>query len=1689
MMKEQLPQDVRLFTGGMDKQSEQRFIAQGDYVELRNGYNGGAKEDGAIQEAWGNFEIINSGLYAGENKFLGYTEDLKDDSIIFCVWNSLGYHGIYRYYRNKPPYPNGVIEAVYVVKNPSAYDKYNPNPLSFEKDKLITGCNLIDNNFLWTDGNVRSKCIDIVRGNRVQKRLRFKLIFNKNNLNQTSNYTLTYYRENQIAPVGTIAWSSSAPTISGRVEDFISVYNSQVISEWSIESCSDYVILEVSQPGDYYFDLTENSSTPSIVVAENFYPDKNNALTKSYTDFKVDFIDRLRYVPLLPPKVNYATDTSKEINLVRGKVFQFAVRYTFFDNSQSVFSARSKIAIPSTTDSPNIGTDSNCIDVTFQDPRLESPELVSVIKSVEIGVNQPAIDDTWFTVKVLQQHEIAGLNMATYRFYNDNSLAPIADLVISKDNDSLFITHKSEEIVDNRSFIAGGVDGYNTPCVDYTQEVITTPANVQGHTITGKIRITNPRSNIDQFVFRRLYTDVEPPTNTPFYGGYMWANPPFYFFRAIAQYHRQLADNGGWVAYLTGTDYFDTSKQVFVGAPNQNADGIFDFTSNAAVIQTIDWINNNPGAIYSEFSIRNVPDGEYILRISASAICPVYSDFFAARNYQKTSGTTRNVAGSNTTEYRVTVSGGNVTLSDTIIEDLTDPFGNDFTSFQIYVSGNDNAGTTINDLWTDARIHKSRVVLGDSGSDLIAGYTDHNGFIFNSLPNFSTATDLTVKTIRSGQYTFNAAAATAYNVYTGAAWGTGIQDGTGEIGIYKTADNNITDYSRSIVKGNFVGQQRGGITVTPTFATPSVPSDSNGDFSFILYADTEYYITNGLTGNGVNNVSLYFASNDINLILAFLPTNSSANLNLDINNFGTNNPLILTSLFSNTILSSQFSKPNFKGGYSSQIGIVYYDEGDRRCSVSIVPESNFSVPFYPVLGTMFNADIKVSIYNTPPNWAVKYQIVRIRNTQHTKFLQWAANSVQYVDALFNAVSQTSAKFLKINLDNIGYYTTNLHPNSALTYSFSKGDRIRLIANSAGVIFNQIYDYEIVRQDGNDIYIENNFDINLELPTKYGLFFEIYTPALNQQTNLFFEVGECYPVQTAVFNGIKRKYHVGKSQNQSFGGTPLFTVTPAVVTFSEGGTYKRIRQIPVNVSGTPILINQLVDDESVSDFYESEADGTGRENVYDPSIQQKELPTSIRFSNVYLSETTINGLYSFEGNNEKVLSTVYGLIQKLILVNENVLKAICDNSFQVSMYINRAVLKTAIGQNIVAFADDIIGTPNKLQRMYGTQHPESVVINDEGDVFGWDERVGVVWRSSGNGLIPISEYKMTPEFTRIANERNALNPSYSGCPAIFDLYKKQYKITFQDKDIYTGSIDSFIVDLPSFDNSLINKDAFYHLEIKPLGTVLFNATIPSTTIGFPNVASIIASGINKIQNGYVASINNLGQLVITPPSNTPSHISLVIEITYTDNAPNHTVPKHYNNVQQLQVITYPATGRNRFNNDTIVFSMRKDRWTENYDYYNPDGYARLRTDHFIFKGGKMYFISESAVPNTCYGNDIPFLLTYVVNPELGKQKIFQQMCVNINDKEISCPNIDVPPSERVPAGMNTELKKAHFKMVHGKYWSNITRDKNTPNMTTDKAWVNGRPMTGQMLKTQLKNDSKKKFKLIDITTIYINSELS
>lgn len=177
---------------------------------------------------------------------------------------------------------------------------------------------------------------------------------------------------------------------------------------------------------------------------------------------RLQFIEVLKYPPLSPPSITLTTDTSRQVNLVAAKPFQFAYRYIYDDGEASSYSPYSDVAISDFYKQNSVfttyqqETENNIIVLTLNN----AP---SNVTKLEIIVRQGNNGDWRIFKRVNNQPNTPTQNV---QFDNAGNY-PVAP---PRDVNNLFsnvpIVAKSLEIVNNRLVFANYVDGFDNIDID-----------------------------------------------------------------------------------------------------------------------------------------------------------------------------------------------------------------------------------------------------------------------------------------------------------------------------------------------------------------------------------------------------------------------------------------------------------------------------------------------------------------------------------------------------------------------------------------------------------------------------------------------------------------------------------------------------------------------------------------------------------------------------------------------------------------------------------------------------------------------------------------------------------------------------------------------------------------------------------------------------------------------------------------------------------------------------------------------------------------------------------------------------------------------------------------------------------------------------------------------------------------------
>lgn len=299
-------------------------------LNIRKGRSTGYGE--AVINMRGN-EEFEFDLPAGDNICIGVVEDKFKSSVVYFIYNSLGDHGIYRFY----PYESTPrIETVFVS-----------SVLDFQSNNLIHSGKLVDGNILyWPNARVSisgeisglpPRKLNIEKSSLYGKILSYQIVLSDNaySTGAVYAYSVLDIDGNILVPSTTLYTVPAGPPSRAVVINAI-------ITGLAAASI-DAVYPGVTTDGVDY--LIISHQTPERVIIFTctggiyFHPYNHY----SHSTVTGQMIELIKPVPKYPIRPFYSVDTDYHENRVYNSAFQFRYRYMFDDGEKSAWSPASYV--------------------------------------------------------------------------------------------------------------------------------------------------------------------------------------------------------------------------------------------------------------------------------------------------------------------------------------------------------------------------------------------------------------------------------------------------------------------------------------------------------------------------------------------------------------------------------------------------------------------------------------------------------------------------------------------------------------------------------------------------------------------------------------------------------------------------------------------------------------------------------------------------------------------------------------------------------------------------------------------------------------------------------------------------------------------------------------------------------------------------------------------------------------------------------------------------------------------------------------------------------------------------------------------------------------------------------------------------------------------------------------------------
>ena len=529
----------------------------------------------------------------------------------------------------------------------------------------------------------------------------------------------------------------------------------------------------------------------------------------------------------------------------------------------------------------------------------------------------------------------------------------------------------------------------------------------------------------------------------------------------------------------------------------------------------------------------------------------------------------------------------------------------------------------------------------------------------------------------------------------------------------------------------------------------------------------------------------------------------------------------------------------FKDDASYQIGIVFYDFGDRKCGVLSTDDLILTTPDRTYDAITFTVSLDWSLANTNavneiPDWATHYSIVITKCLTTRYFVQSRVKNITYATKDEDGLYLFNTDTYDITNNGVALDITLLN-GYGMGYVFADGDLVKVYIDGDATV----YTLAIIAQDGNWIVAELQ-DLGTLGDTagpKTDALFEIYTPYRASVTEPFYEVGQTFTIDNP--GELTREY---STLNGSIGGD----IT--MLNRSDGS------------------VDYLTQNMSPNDkFYLNWYTDSGRANFVSP-IGQTEEPNTVAFSNTYIIGSRLNGLSSFDPLSEKEIPLECGEIQKLQLTskvqNEQgvVMLAICQRE-TASLYLGEVQQYGSNQQTTLTVSEQVIGTINVLKGSRGTSNPETVIAY-KGMVDFLDVINGKWVQYSNNGLEDVSAYGQERLFKRYCDEYFVSSPGnldningFHHIPTCIDPFHKEFIVTLPALiyENYANILPSYGGVVPDYATSILDRFDIFDQLGKTMAFQFENNIWGNNYEWTPEWWESGNNGLFAFKNGYLYSM--------------------------------------------------------------------------------------------------------------------------------------------------------------------------------------------------------------------------------------------
>jgi len=497
------------------------------------------------------------------------------------------------------------------------------------------------------------------------------------------------------------------------------------------------------------------------------------------------------------------------------------------------------------------------------------------------------------------------------------------------------------------------------------------------------------------------------------------------------------------------------------------------------------------------------------------------------------------------------------------------------------------------------------------------------------------------------------------------------------------------------------------------------------------------------------------------------------------------------------------SVSGFKSGSTHNFGIVYYDEFNRSGFVNKIGSVYVPTPAERSTSPKGAASVRVTFSDnfTPPSWASRYQIVYSGRASVGEFTQYTVggafgakkrNGAAGEDGKFTADLDVNSKRLYVSLKTLDIY--NKEKPSSRSYSFTKGDKLRVISHRAAADDSTVYplseddgggagnsiEFDVVGVEvlGSDAetnpIVGGTGDVAVE---KTGTFLILEAPEIAAGVGKYngfdwFDVTNTVRTSTTV-SGNSNKWpqqvvvevFTPKTMDENVGYYEIGHGALAGVRKDNGNVNAHGNFIDLyngDVFNKPISCKSPVYNTSASAWNPQSSENweyrtipvetsnpsekrpltdwnKGRAHAVFEDAEEVRRYNGITYSDAYAEDVSNFSLSSFNPSlaNFFSLDSANGACNYIGNFRDDYLLAIQENRAS-RIPIGKDIITSPNTSNIVSISTEVLNTPTYYSGDFGCgNNPESVLIRD-GNAFFVDTSRKKLVRLTSEGLSPISE---------------------------------------------------------------------------------------------------------------------------------------------------------------------------------------------------------------------------------------------------------------------------------------------------------------------------------------------------------------